>query len=1028
MSFTVYRSSAGSGKTFTLVREYLRLILGNPGEFRHVLAITFTNKAANEMKERVLSALEEISHPVAGGGHSSRMAALLEVDTGMSSTELATAAGKALEMILHNYSDFAVGTIDSFSHRLIRTFAHDFGLPVNFNVELDSGELLQTAVDLLLDRVGGDGELTTFLVNFLEARMEEDKGWNISGELIRFAKELLDEEGQMRIAATGNLTLADYRRIAVELYRSMGQFERSIIGKGRQGARLLTDAGLDYSDLYQGKKGVLAYFSALADGRMEKLEPNSYVKKSFEEDKWLSGKPSPNARAALDAILPQLRALYEAIRAEAAAQQEIYQLRSLLASTIYPLGVLREIGRALDEFKRQNNIVHISEFNSRISAIVMNEPVPFIYERLGEKFTNLLIDEFQDTSVLQWMNFVPLFENALAGGYFTLVVGDGKQAIYRFRGGDVEQFTSLPGLAGSEVNPILRQREESLARHYKPMNLARNFRSRAEIVDFNNRFFRHVADIALTGGKEHIFDGLEQEFDPKRTGGVVNIRFIDKSEGDYRELTLQAVRGHIDTALAAGYRLRDIAVLCRSNRNASDIAVFLLGEGIDVVSAESLLLSSSPAVSFVVACLKIMYEPANDIVKAEAARFLELEQLPAELLEDHAPEKLSVLPLYDLCEELIRMVRRNAATDPYLRFFLAAVLRFTAREAQGAPGFLEWWEKNAGSLSIVVPEELDAVRILTIHKSKGLEYPVVILPFANDPRKYTRSFLWAGVDDDIAEGLGTGLLPVRKELETTRYSDIFTDEQEKSALDLVNLLYVALTRAAERLFILTKIPPKNGESAISLPVFFKSFLEKEGRWSEDEKIYEYGTAGMPGAHGSHHGPAAVTLPAIACPGWNGRVAIRKRAPERWDSDSLNRKTKRGQSIHALMAEIRVAEDIPAAIRRALQTGIVSADEQSEAASLLDAIVNHEMLKELFSPQAEVRTETEILLPGGEFYRPDRVVHYGGTTTVIDYKTGKPSETHRGQLDRYGDLLTSMGYGNLRKLLVYLGDEIGVTEV
>ena len=484
MSFTVYRSSAGSGKTFTLVKEYLKLILLEPGDFRHILAITFTNKAANEMKDRILKSLEELAkgNLSADRGVTGTLLPMLAAETGMAETEIKLSAGRALEMILHNYADFAIGTIDSFSHKLIRTFAHDFGLPVNFNVELDNDELLSTAVDLLLDRVGDDLELTGLLVNFLETRMDEDKGWNIDTILSGFAKILLDEEGQRNIPTIRHITIENFRKISAGLYATIGQFEKGIRELGQEATASIQRSAIPPNAFYRGDKGIGKYFHNLAAGRMDKLEPNAYVVTTIEEDKWFSAKATPEAKACIDAIKPILLDTFEKVRNACDSGMSGYMLRKLLAKTIYPLAVLNEIGQVLDNFKRQNNLVHISEFNARIAGIVLNEPVPFIYERLGEKYRHLFIDEFQDTSALQWMNYIPLVENALAGGYFNLVVGDGKQAIYRWRGGDVEQFTTLPEVPGSSGNPVLKQREESLQRHFNGVNLDRNYRSRAEIV------------------------------------------------------------------------------------------------------------------------------------------------------------------------------------------------------------------------------------------------------------------------------------------------------------------------------------------------------------------------------------------------------------------------------------------------------------------------------------------------------------------------------------------------------------------
>ena len=441
MPFVVYRSSAGSGKTFTLVKEYLKLLLENPLQFRHILAITFTNKAANEMKERVIRALTAFSaleEPTVSKADRTLLEKL-EEETGMTEDEIVNRSRTALSLILHRYSEFAIGTIDSFSHRVIRTFAHDFRLPVRFDVETESDVLISTAVDMVLQRAGEDQELTRLLVSFLETRLEEEEGWDIEGIFTKFARNLINEEGLAHIEGLRNISLAQFQVIADELRRSILEFEQQVASEAKAADRLISERGISLGAFFYGRSGIGKYFSDLANRRM-KVEPNSHVRKTIEEDKWTSGKASPVEIQKIKEISGTLTRHFERLMVLWNTRGGEYRLLKLISGTIYTLAVLNEIGQTLRQFKEQNNLVHISEFNSRIASVVMNEPVPFIYERMGEQYHNLLIDEFQDTSVLQWMNFVPLFENSLASGHFNMVVGDGKQAIYRWRGGDIDQF------------------------------------------------------------------------------------------------------------------------------------------------------------------------------------------------------------------------------------------------------------------------------------------------------------------------------------------------------------------------------------------------------------------------------------------------------------------------------------------------------------------------------------------------------------------------------------------------------------
>ncbi len=984
------------------------------------------------MKERVLKALEQLSK----GDHSEdqmvrgTLVPLLMAETGLTSHEISLNATKALEMILHNYADFAIGTIDSFSHKLIRTFAHDFGLPVNFNVELDADELLSTAVDLLLDRVGDDDALTALLVKFLETRMDEDKGWNIDLILTGFARLLLDEEGQGRIGRLKNVSLESFRIISENLYASIRKFEGSIREIAKEGAAHLKNGQFSSADFFQGERGIWKYFTNLAEGRMDKLDPNSFVIATVEEDKWFSGKASSAAREAITTVKPALLDLYEKLRQKIDQHKPDYALRKLLAKTIYPLAVLNEIEKMLNDFKHRNNLVHISEFNARIAGIVMNEPVPFIYERLGEKYQHILIDEFQDTSALQWMNFIPLIENSLAGGFFNLVVGDGKQAIYRWRGGEVEQFNALPAIAGSDRNPILKQRQQVLQRHFEKVTLDQNYRSKSEIVEFNNRFFRTIADGVLTAGKEKIFEGLEQQYNPQKTGGYVSLEFLeqDDEELNYHEKTLKRIHSVISEAQRDNFNLRDMAVLCRSNKNASAIARFLIEQGVDVVSAESLLLSNSPKVRFLIAYLKFLFEPRNDIVIAEIRQFLRHAEIVTDSKWEQGRDEFSVLPVYDLCEALIRYYQLNSTLDPYLQFFLDAVLKFTVKISTGASEFLDWWDKNSAKLSIIVPEELNAVRVMTIHKAKGLEFPLVILPFAQETRKNTKSYLWVDLEPDVASGLETAILQSDKEMESTVYQNLFVDERQKSMLDLLNLLYVSMTRPEERLYILTKFPPKKQDEISSLPGFFQLFLQNENIWVEGQSQYEFGLSSGHVEKAARHTTETITRHKVISTDWRDKIKIRMRAPQMWDMENPVQQSQWGNRIHTLLSWITTGTDVPLVLDKGLLTGLISNAERENVEKILWSILSEPMLTRLFSDQVRVKTEAEILLPEGSFYRPDRIVFDNNQVTILDYKSGKPHVNHGEQLKKYAGYIAEMGYSNIRRALVYLEPKVKVVEV
>lgn len=1059
MSFNVYRSSAGSGKTFSLVREYLKMVLQHPSDFRHILAITFTHKAANEMKERVMQALKDLSQSngIISNGSSRQMQLSLVEETGLNPGELSLRATEALSLILHHYSEFSIGTIDGFSHRIIRAFAHDFGLPVSFAVELESEELLTTAVELLLERAGTDKELTRLLVNFLESRMDEDKGWNIDNLLISFAKLLLDEEGESQVRKLSAVTLDDFNRISKQVYARIREVEQQVKILGEKALELVNQHGISHDSFFYGKNGIPAYFRYLFAGRVEKLEPVTRLKTILEKDKWSGPNAPPGDITAIHEIKSELHTIYQQAMVLKETRSESYHLAKLLTKTIYPLAVLNEIARVLDGFKRQHNLVHISEFNSRIARIVLNEPVPFIYERLGEKYHHLLIDEFQDTSRLQWLNFVPLMENALAGGYFNLIVGDGKQAVYRWRNGDVSQFTSLPALPGRDENQLIRQRETLFQQSFKEHHLDSNFRSSPEIVDFNNRFFRWLSQ-HLDPGLQDVYKELEQKPAASTKDGYIRLDIISKADQEvtYAESTVNRTAEIINQLLSEGYALQDIAILCRKNSQAGRIARELIFRGIDVVSSESLLLSYSPEVRFIIGLYRFLFEPANTIIQASIINFLfvtgrlkqhkeDYHALIAEISTEAHPEdhllmilqknginldkdSLLSLPFYDLCEKLIRVFGLGLTADPYIQFFLDAVLTFVEKETHNASDFLEWWDKHQDKLSIIVPEGTDAVRIMTIHKAKGLEFPIVIFPFADESlRKAGKDYLWVELPPEEKIGLKSAFLPVETTMLHTSYADQYREEHVKSMLDIVNLLYVALTRPEQQLYILTSTPPSKMDELKSLPAFFAAYLQSVGMWDKDKVSYEFGQFSPRLGVSSKPLGMIRTLSSMPSSDWRKTIQIRNRAPDFWDMEDPAGKVDFGSRVHEILANIEIATDQEDAVKRALFSGMISREEEPFIREMLGTVVSHPLLARYFNAEVEVRTEPEILQAEGESFRPDRVVFDGSEAIVIDYKTGKKSPSHHKQVVRYGRLLQEMGYQQVRKLLVYLGKEVDVVE-
>ncbi len=1054
MNFTVYKSSAGSGKTFTLVREYLRMVLKDPKEFRHVLAITFTNKAANEMKERIISSLKEISE--AAGHPESKTARFMLPDlieeTGLDQEMLTVNAQLVLKLILHNYSDFAISTIDSFVHTIIRSFAFDLHLPVNFEVELDSDELIQKAVDILISRVGTDEKLTQVLINFIQTKTQEEKSWDIVRDLTGIAAYLLKEDGQLHIAKLKNLSLDDFSAISKKIHAVVHKFENTLKDIAGEGDTLVKSKNIDIKSFYHGASGIGKYFENLANERFDKIQPNSYVTATIENDKWYSGKITPSEASAIDGIKDDLRSVYHRMETFIESEYPVYTLMNEIRKNIYPLAVLNEIGNVMDEYKSDNNILLISEFNKRIAEVVLHEPVPFIYERTGEKFRHYLVDEFQDTSVLQWQNLLPLIDNSLAEGNFNMIVGDGKQAIYRWRNGEVEQFAKLPEIYNRTDDPLQVQREQTLKRNYEEKILNRNFRSKKEIVEFNNDFFSFIAT-NLDEAYRSIYADVIQIPDEKNAGGSIHLEFYSDNESDteFEDFNLNRIKLTIGELLLKGFKWKDIAILCRNNKQASLIAADLLENRINVVSSESLMLANSSGVRMLMSVVWLLLNNDDAIAKTELITWLtkngrlnndlhqnlklfgilRSDQLLTETKKDFYRlldekgftlnrEHLLNLQIYDLFEELVRIFGLDLQPDPYIQFFLDAIQQLSSRENTGLSDLPDWWEENREKLSIVVPPGIDAVQVMTIHKSKGLEFPVVLFPFASEKMRKTKEKLWIDPQVKEIQELSAALVNTSKSLTETTFGGLYMEEENKSVLDLMNLLYVVMTRPSKSLFIFAGKPPEKSDAALSVPGLYKRYLVSKEIWSDDQKIYTFGNLNDR-EEKEEKGTPSITLDRFISNAWHNRMLLSLQAPEYWDAELPDKKKEWGNLIHLVLSKIRTKSDVTPVLDQFFADGIIGPDEKADIENQLLSFLNHPDVSPWFEPGLNIKTEAEILLKNGKTFRPDRLVFHDDKVTIIDFKTGKHEDKHREQIARYLKQLKEMNYTSTQGLLLYLNE-------
>jgi ATP-dependent exoDNAse (exonuclease V) beta subunit len=1043
--FVVYKSSAGSGKTFTLVREYLKIVLQNPDQFRQVLAITFTNKAANEMKERVIRNLVFLADYENNGEQDSVRYLLpqLAEQLNLTPSQIKSRAVLVLRLIMHHYTEFAISTIDSFTHRVIRTFAHDLKIPMNFEVELEAETLLSESVDLLISRVGSDEQLTRVMVDFVEKKAGDEMNWQIEKDLNEFGGTLLSESGIPAINEIRGYDLDTFMNVRKNLLTWKSTWENALKKLAFEAVELIGGEHLFQQSFTGQSRGILPYLENLARGNFEKIKPGSVVKNSLESGVWIHPKASAGEKEAFDRIASRVIPIGKRLAEMTEKELPRYTLCKLLLNFLFSTALLSEIEKTLDALCVENNKLLISEFNRRISQIVREQPAPFIYERLGEKYHNYLIDEFQDTSILQWHNLLPLIENSLASFRMNLVVGDSKQAIYRWRSGDAAQFEMLPKLIKNKPDPLLDSRERALINHYKEESLRQNHRSSPVIVDFNNRLFTFIAEM-LPAACGEAFKNAAQETAKKNKPGMVRIERIakgDDEEGNYEDLVHAKIFSIISELQEDQFPLKDLAILCRDNKKASKIASFLLRQGIPVISSESLLLTQSPQVNFLVAWMKHLVDPADGISMAQILLYIIDKGLMTgvspedyfgpgnqtqvegfhELLSKHFPffgyNQLKRLEIFGLTQFLAFHFNLNSLNDSYLRFFQDTVLDFVKDHRGGLLEFLEWWADRSEKASVVIPEGIDAVRIMTIHKAKGLQFPAVIFPYADEKLRPTRKNLWVSLNEDYARPLKTAYLPTRRALEETIYGDVYEDEMNRSYTDMVNILYVAMTRPEDRLYVLTEDFPEKTDGTPSVPKLFSRFFMAEGSWENGRGAYQYGERWQRTRVDKTGEDISVTAPNFCRA--DMKMLLRRHAPQAWDMEEPEKNREWGNLVHHVMSLITHADQVEPVLQDMLADGMISSVQKNDLAALMSGLLQNPEISRFFDPSFEVRNEPEILTTEGDLYRPDRVLMQQQRVTIIDYKTGRPREEHRVQINDYAKLISSMNYEVDGAYLLYL---------
>ncbi|MEL0298728.1 MAG: UvrD-helicase domain-containing protein [Flavobacteriaceae bacterium] len=1040
--FKIISASAGAGKTYTLVFHYLKDLLGKtkPYPFREMLALTFTNKAVHEMKFRILKVLAQLAKSPAD--HS--MADSLCQALGLTQATLQERSALRLQQLLHDYGAFDVITIDSFNHRIVRTFAVDFKLPYGFEVVVHADEMLDTLIDTLIDKVGEDPLITQLLVDHSLHKLQEQKSWDVGIDLKDVTPLLMNENDRLPLKHLKTLSQEDFKEIDKHLKAQITQTLDTLRTLGRQTMALMHDKGLDEKDFNRG--ALYTYFKAyetivLKDLAEVAKKYETKLGENLENGTQIYKKTTPKAhQQIIDELLPVFLSTFRILKAH------VFKILTYqkLVDQGTPLSLLGQLENTLENLQQENQQMLLGRFNEMIASVVSKQPAPFIYERLGEKYMHYYIDEFQDTSQLQWKNLTPLVAHALeaqregSDSGSLLLVGDAKQAIYRWRGGNVDQFLDLmSGRTPFQVEPAVEA-------------LPANYRSARQVISFNNRLFTYLGKQLHATEHSNLFAQATQQQIEENEGGV-SITLIPEGKNleTRSEDYLAALVKQMWTCHKKGYLWSEMVVLVRQNKTAAQVAKALTKEEIPMVSSEALLLAQAPRVQGLMALIQLTLDPKNPLCrlrffemlwqeKAEQVAYYDFLQpyLEGSLHQaiqqfnrsfDTAFELLvfKSLPLYEAIEYALSTLGLVWSRDVYIQFFLETIHEFSHSRQPTWHHFERYWQHQQDRLSLQLSEALDAVQIMTIHKAKGLEFPVVFLPFLEADFQSSKDRIWAPIDD--VSKLEWGWFTPSKKL--PNYSEAIAEAYQQQCdavqLDAANVLYVACTRAVEQLHLFTKydtaLPTKN------YAALFHGFLEDEGKVPNHDTIFTWGVFDKPKREKTDPNRPQKPFEIHTGLGWQKRLLKQINHPENTESETTPRQL--GILVHQLFAQIKYHHEVEKVLGSARETGQIIAEQYQSLKPLFKKVVQHPDLTHAFAEDAEVWIEQDLLLPDGVQLRPDRFVKTKDGITVIDFKTGKPHSEHQDQLTNYAAALSFMDMPIAHRYLVYVNEnKVVVNEV
>lgn len=1029
----VLSASAGSGKTYQLVLQYLSILLGakSPSKYKGIVAITFTNKASLEMKTRIIDALFNLAQydGVDEDQKTESIIEELEKLLKIEKKQIVYRCGESLKAILHGYENFNVSTIDKFNLRLIKSFSNDLDLPSEFEISLNEKEVLEEVLDLLLNSIGetGNQDLTKLVKEYAKSNFRDGNQWNFKWQLMSFASSLNKEKNQGFIKTLMNISFnkEEYYGIQNQSQKLHAEFSSKV---------------LLYAEAFYAlniKAEELPYKGTTYNALVKIAEMSQCP--VYKKDEHLLSKrllnycDEPGDTKALTQELKEI--LLELDHCYLKIVPELALLNKYKAN-FFNMALLKYILDSLSEHKEKNKIIRISEFNELIGNLVQKEEAPYIYERFGVRYEHFLLDEFQDTSRLQWLNLLPLLRESLGHKRENLIVGDPKQSIYRFNNGLAEQFVSLPKV----YNPDNDAYVEEVSSFFNEMGLKKplkyNYRSCPEIVAFNEKIFTNFSK-KLSEKFAEFYESVAQDAVSKKTGYV---RVISENKKRDLELMISEITEIIDDVEKNNFDLGDVCILTARNSLGVQIANELTKKGVSVFSQESLLISKNIQVRLLLSYLKWRMRPTMDTMKRQFAelffrmhestedRYFEFlkekntssgysykvfddEQFLNEFFKGRDRFFKPFENIYELAIQFISMMDWKESENPFLHQFVDLIFQFQNNRQSDLSKFIEYYEEHKASFALKMPDSKNAVQIMTIHKAKGLEFPVVIVPemdFGLSLRGDSKFFVEAQ-DKILYTSLSQSSIIEEINLKA---------EEEKNLilLDKLNMLYVAFTRAENRLYVFNRFDRKSNLGAI-----FHEYLNDTLKIKDDEGCCEYISGSQMDKYegrvpeidkqeGSFYTPSDIPVDSSKVELILGDV----------DRESYHSQEERlfGIYFHQFISEINTVEEIPEVLKKYQENDLVDS-------ALLEGMVKSAYLffegaakSALFESVINVYNEQSILIPKSKFLRPDKIIERKLDVVVIDFKTGAASPSHHEQIWNYKSVLEEIYEKPVKAVLYY----------